>query len=233
MNKENTKQCHINKWENCVFRTHYWIGMMEDVLHAANCLLDTGVQLHIVGRSFLSDSWMEGVNDEHILNFCSAMNDAIITFRQNELYLKPGDLRAKKIFLVVEKLSVSILIETYIKDKYFTCIYPTERQLNHLSSRQIAFLSTEASNKQVIATASVQQEGERRVSNKIGEKAIEPAIKLKVTKQNSFQPSGMQNVLDVSKEQGLMYFEQLEQSARREQLLSAKRIMEFLTKNPF
>lgn len=125
--------------KNCILRTCVnWDS--ENVFHVTNCWLDTGVQPNMVARIFLHASFMEEVRNEHSLALCSATNDPIATLRQIELYLGYGDFCAKTISIMVKILSRNVVIGTDFKDKNVTTIYPMERQLKQLRSRQIAIL---------------------------------------------------------------------------------------------
>lgn len=104
---------------------------MENVLHATNCLPDTGAQLNLVAMSLFSASWMEEVRDERRFNSCFTTNDSIVTLRQIEHYLGLGYLRARNIFIVVEALSINILIGTDFMGKYFTGIYRKKNSSSH------------------------------------------------------------------------------------------------------
>lgn len=73
---------------------------------------------------------------------------------QIELFLRLGALHTKVIFYVVEPFPVNILIGTDFSDEHVTGIYPAERKLRPENLKPKAILSTVASKKLEIATAS-------------------------------------------------------------------------------
>lgn len=162
-----------------------------------------------------------------------ATSDSIITLGQIRPWFRLEDLRANKVFNVVEPLSVNIFIETDFKDKYLTGIYPMERCFKPLRSSSIAILLTEASDKLVITTASTQPKEELQDSTYSGESETKSTVKLRIAKQSSIKPNSMQTELVVSTGRVLMYFEQDKQLTRHGQLLFAEGTMEFLPNRPF
>lgn len=90
------------------------------------------------------------------------MNDSIIISGQSEPYLRLGDLPAKTVLNVVEKLSLYILIKADIMGTNVTGSHRTERRTKPLRSRRIVILCTETSDELNITIASFREEEEHR-----------------------------------------------------------------------
>lgn len=118
------------------------VGIMENVSHTNNCLLNADTQLDLVTSRFLPASWMEEVRNKHSCNLCSATNDLIVILAQIELYVRLLNLRGMNISIVIDTMSINNLIGNYFMDKFGTGIHPMERMINSLRSRSITIHST-------------------------------------------------------------------------------------------
>lgn len=129
-NKETQKQLY-SQVKSCVLRTRP-IGIVDNVLYAAKCLIGTGVQPNLVRGSFLPASLKKEIRKDRILDLCSVLSDSIIILVQLKLYQRLDDLHNKTIFNIVETLSLNILIGNGFMAKHLTSIYATEKPLKPL-----------------------------------------------------------------------------------------------------
>lgn len=162
------------------------------------------------------------MENEHDLNLRFATTKPMIIFEQILLYIRLGDVGAKTTFNAEETLTVNEFIGANFMDTFFTSIYPTERKLSLLRSKTIYSLSAGALHKLVRATRSSQGEQRLYKSDCICDSKTKCTTILRVTKQNSMKPNGMQKVLAVASGRVVVYFERYEQFARPSLAIYAK-----------
>lgn len=97
----------------------------------------------------------------------------------------------------------------------------------------ICYPFTGALLKLAMATASAQQEEERRDTNYTQESEEKSTVKLRIAKQTTTKYNSIRRRLLVSEHRIIFYFKQEKLLARREQAMLARGIMEFLPIRPF